>query len=145
MSKYWYRTRRFIALKVLHTDDTPHAVALGAAIATVIAFLPLLGFQTVISIGIAAMFRANKAICVPIVWITNPFTWGPIYFGCFSLGRLVLPGGNGTHRESLQRLFELDTSGSRRLAVNCFCRSPKYREVDVERRLLLWGKTIVSA
>ena len=111
MSKYWYRTRRFIALKVLHTDDTPHAVALGAAIAAVIAFLPLVG-QTVIAIGIAAMFRANKAICIPVVWITNPFTMGPIYYGCFSLGKFVLPGENSSHSEFLPRLIELATSGS---------------------------------
>lgn len=112
MSKYWYRTRKFIALKVLHADDTPHAVALGAAIATLIAFLPLVGFQTVIAIGIAAIFRANKAICIPIVWVTNPFTMGPIYYGCFALGRFVLPGKSVAQQESISNLIELAKTGS---------------------------------
>ena len=40
---------------------------------------------------------ANKAVCIPIVWITNPFTLVPIYGACFGLGRVVMssPAGNG--------------------------------------------------
>jgi uncharacterized protein (DUF2062 family) len=55
-----------------------------------VAFLPLVGFQTAISIGLAALARANKAVCVPIVWITNPVTLVPIYGGCLALGRMVM-------------------------------------------------------
>ncbi len=88
--KYWLRMRRLLGQRVLHTDDTPHAIALGAGLATLVAFLPLVGFQTVIAISLAALFRANKAICVPIVWITNPFTIIPVYGACFGLGRFAL-------------------------------------------------------
>jgi uncharacterized protein (DUF2062 family) len=90
VSAFWRKTRRFLAVKVLHTGDTPHAIARGAAIATFVAFLPLVGLQTVIAIGLAALARANKAICVPIVWITNPFTLWPIYGACYALGRVLL-------------------------------------------------------
>lgn len=90
MARYFRRARRFIFHNILHADDTPHAIALGAGIAMVIAFLPLVGFQTAIAVGLAALFRANKAVCVPIVWITNPLTMGPIYLGCLALGRSVL-------------------------------------------------------
>lgn len=90
MGRYFRRARRFILHNILHTDDTPHAIALGVGIATVVAFLPLPGIQTVIAIGLAALFRANKAVCIPIVWITNPLTMGPIYLGCLALGRTIL-------------------------------------------------------
>lgn len=90
MARYLARTRRILAQKVLHTDDTPHAIALGAAMATFVAFLPLVGLQTLISVSLAALLRANKAVCIPIVWITNPVTLGPIYGACFGLGRIVL-------------------------------------------------------
>ena len=90
MTRYFRRARRFILHNVLHADDTPHAIALGVGIAMVIAFLPLVGFQTAIAIGLAALFRANKAVCVPIVWITNPLTLVPIYGGCLALGRWIL-------------------------------------------------------
>lgn len=75
---------------VLHADDSPHAIALGVGIATLIAFLPLVGIQTAMAIGVAALFRANKAVCVPIVWITNPFTLVPVYGACLALGRWIL-------------------------------------------------------
>jgi len=87
----WFRIRRLILHNVLHADDTPHAIALGVALAMVVAFLPLIGLQTVIAIGLAALCRANKAVCVPIVWITNPFTAVPIYGACYALGRWIMP------------------------------------------------------
>lgn len=90
VSTYWHKARKILAQKVLHTDDSPHAIARGMAIATFVAFLPLIGLQTVIAIGLAALFRANKAICVPTVWITNPFTLWPIYGACFAVGRMIM-------------------------------------------------------
>ena len=75
---------------MLHTDDTAHSIALGTGIAMFVTFLPLVGFQTVIAVGVAALFRANKVVCLPIVWITNVFTMVPIYGACLGLGRFVL-------------------------------------------------------
>ncbi len=99
MGRVLVKLRRILLHHVLHADDTPHAIALGVALATVVAFLPLVGFQTAIAIGLAVLFRANKAVCIPIVWITNPFTLVPIYGGCLALGRFVmsLPATNGGH------------------------------------------------
>jgi len=80
----------------LHADDTPRQIAMGAAVATFIAFLPIVGIQTVVAIALAALLRVNKAICVPIVWITNPATLVPVYSACYWLGRFVMgQGGNG--------------------------------------------------
>ena len=89
MSRYLYKLRKFLLYRVLHADDTPHTVALGVALAVVVAFLPLVGFQTVIAVGLAALLRANKAVCVPIVWITNPFTLVPIYGACWKFGHWI--------------------------------------------------------
>jgi hypothetical protein len=105
LARYWFRLRKLVLHNVLHADDTPHSISLGVAIATVVAFLPLLGLQTVISIGLAALCRANKAVCVPIVWITNPITFVPIYGACYALGRLVLPvSAASAEAEVLQKL-----------------------------------------
>lgn len=90
VSRYWHKLRRFFLQKMLHADDTPHRIALGVALATLVAFLPLIGFQTVIALGLAALLRANKAVCIPIVWITNPFTFVPIYWVCGRLGRVIM-------------------------------------------------------
>ena len=80
--------------RVLHADDSPHRIALGVGIATFVAFTPTMGFQTVIALAVAAALRANKADCIPLVWITNPFTFVPIYWFCWRIGAGVLPGGN---------------------------------------------------
>ena len=90
MARYWLKARRFLGHTVLHTDDSPHKIALGTGIAMFITFLPLVGFQMLLAVGTAALFRANKAVCVPIVWITNVFTIGPIYGACLALGRFVM-------------------------------------------------------
>jgi len=87
LSKYWHRAREFLVHRVLHTGDSPHAIALGAAIATFVSILPIMGVQTVVALSLAALARANKAICVPFVAITNPFTAVPIYGACLRLGR----------------------------------------------------------
>lgn len=112
MKRFWFKARRFLAQKVLHTDDSPHAVAMGTAIAMVVAFLPLVGLQTVIAMGLAALARANKAVCIPIVWITNPLTMVPIYAACFGLGRFLLGSSGDSDGEAvLTELQRQQTAG----------------------------------
>ncbi len=93
MARPLLRLRRIISRRILHVDDTPRAIALGASIAMFIAILPLIGIQTFVAIAVAAAVRANKAVCIPVVWITNPFTAFPIYYGCYWLGRRICGGG----------------------------------------------------
>jgi hypothetical protein len=85
--------RNLFYKRILHADDTPHRIALGVAIATLVAFSPLLGLHTLIALSLAALLRANKAVCIPVVWITNPLTALPIYGSCWWLGRWILTGG----------------------------------------------------
>ena len=100
MKDAWKRTRYFFYKRVLHADDTPHRIALGAGVAMLVAFSPTVGFQTVIAIALATLLRANKAVCIPIVWITNPLTILPIYGACWDLGRTLMiapAAGNGSN------------------------------------------------
>ncbi len=107
MGRYWLRVRRLVLHNVLHADDSPHDIALGVAIAIVVAFLPLVGFQTAIAVGLAALCGANKAVAIPIVWITNPITILPVYGGCFALGRVVLQSAqHGTISDHMTQLIE---------------------------------------
>ena len=108
MARYLLRTQRFLAQKVLHTNDTPHTIALGASLAMFVTFLPLVGLHTVISVSLAALFRANKAICLPIVWITNPFTMLPIYGACLGLGHWLLPNNGENDTAVLAKLEQAD-------------------------------------
>lgn len=110
VARYLFRLRKLLLHGILHTDDSPHAIALGVAIAVLVAFLPLVGLQTAIAVGVAAMLHANKAVCIPVVWITNPFTLGPIYGGCWALGRFIT--SSPAHHKSLDVLTKLHTEQS---------------------------------
>lgn len=108
MRRWWLRLKRFLAQRVLHTNDSAHTIALGVAIAMFITFLPLVGIQTVLAVAVAALFRANKAVCIPIVWITNPVTIVPVYGTAWALGRLVMAAPGGAHQDAaLSRLETL--------------------------------------
>ena len=112
LASYQFKIRKFLVHNVLHADDSPHVIALGVGIAMVVTFLPLVGIQTFVAVGIAALFRANKAVCIPIVWITNPATMWPVYYGCVRLGRLVTPAAYTHGNGAIERLRELTQTGT---------------------------------
>lgn len=89
------RLKRFFIYRVLHVDDTPHRIALGLAVGIFITWTPTIGFQMILTVALAALLRANKAVGVPFVWISNPFTLLPIYgpnylVGCWLLRQKAL-------------------------------------------------------
>jgi len=112
LATVWFRFRKFLLHKILHADDTPHAIALGVGIAVLVGFFPLIGIQTIIAIALAALFRANKAVCIPVVWITNPATIVPIFYGCLAVGRFIMPASAGSGEADAGRLVELTQGAS---------------------------------
>ena len=101
VSSVWRSTRKFIYKRILHADDTPHRIAFGVAIAVFIGFTPTMGLQTVIALGLAALLGANKAVTLPFVWITNPFTFGPIYWGCWRFGTALTNSPSAAQAEEV--------------------------------------------
>lgn len=86
----WRRVRRFVIHNVLHADDPPHKLALGAAIGMFVSLTPTGGFQMALVLFFAWLFRANKVIGIPLVWISNPVTAIPILWGSYEIGRICL-------------------------------------------------------
>jgi uncharacterized protein (DUF2062 family) len=82
--------REFVLRRVLHADDPPHRLALGAAIGMFVAITPTIGVQTILVVFLAWLLRANKAVGVPLVWISNPATAVPIYYPCYRIGLWIL-------------------------------------------------------
>lgn len=85
-----WRVREVLVHHLLHADDPPHRLALGVAIGVFVTFTPTVGVQMAIVVLLAWLLRANKVVGVPIVWITNPATIVPIYWGCYWLGCKLL-------------------------------------------------------
>lgn len=90
MKAYWKRASDFCVYKILHADDPPHRLALGIGIGMWVTFLPLIGFQMALSVFLAWLFRANKLVGIPLVWISNPVTIVPIYYPCYWVGCKLL-------------------------------------------------------
>lgn len=78
---------------LLHDANLWHlnrkSVAGAFAVGLFNAFIPV-PFQMWLSAAGAILFRVNLPLAVGLVWITNPFTIPPIFFGCYLLGTFVL-------------------------------------------------------
>ena len=86
------RLKTFFVYRVLHVDDTPHRIALGVAAGIFVTWTPTIGLQMLLTLALSILLRANKFVGVPFVWISNPFTFGPIYLPAYLLGGLLLGG-----------------------------------------------------
>ena len=82
---------RFVKFRILHVDDSPQRMARGIAAGFFTAYLPLFGLHMPLAFLFALFLRANKALAVIAVWISNPLTFVFIYYPCYRLGRFVLP------------------------------------------------------
>ena len=53
------------------------------------AFVPV-PFQMILAAAAAIFIRVNLPISVALVWITNPFTMGPLFYLAYQFGALIL-------------------------------------------------------
>ena len=63
------------------------------------AFLPI-PFQTVLAGLLAMLFKRNLPLAVILVFITNPFTMAPIFYGNYWVGSLIL--GHSVDHQTVQ-------------------------------------------
>lgn len=92
VEQLYSRVKSFIVRRILGLADTPHSIALGAAIGVFVAWTPTIPFQMITTLVVCIILRANKLVGQPIVWITNPVTAVPIYWFNFIVGDWILPG-----------------------------------------------------
>ncbi|MCK5686874.1 DUF2062 domain-containing protein [bacterium] len=87
---YIKRFRHFLYQNIIAIRSSPHDIALGLAIGVFVGFLPIMGFQTIVAIPLAILFRASKVTSAIGVWISNPVTFIPFYYFNFRVGRWML-------------------------------------------------------
>ena len=97
MQYYWIRLKKFIIYRILHVDDTPYRIAMGVAAGMFITWLPIPGFQMVLTVVLAALLRANKIVGLPMAWVSNPLTMVPMLSGGFVVGSWLLGGDHKLH------------------------------------------------
>ena len=55
-------------------------------------FFPLFGFQTIIGVFLAILFSGNKIAATAATWVSNPFTFIPIFLLNYQVGSWLLGG-----------------------------------------------------
>lgn len=63
--------------------------SLAVALGMFCAFIPV-PFQMLIAAVGAVMMRVNILVAVPMVWVSNPVTMGPLYYFCYLVGAVIL-------------------------------------------------------
>jgi uncharacterized protein (DUF2062 family) len=58
------------------------------AVGLFFAFIPV-PFQMLLAAPSAIIFSANLPVSITLVWITNPITMLPIFYGCYKLGAWI--------------------------------------------------------
>lgn len=72
-------------------------------------YTPPLPWQMIIAGILAIVFEANVPISVALVWITNPFTWIPMYYFAYWVGAHVM-GRDTFVFSAFSQLFSLETA-----------------------------------
>lgn len=100
------RVRHVVVESILHLDDSPHRIALGGSIAVFVACSPWIGFHMLLAVALAAVFRANKAVTVPMVWIHNPVTMVPMFWIEYKIGQWILTGKTTVDATTTEQIHE---------------------------------------
>lgn len=82
--------KRFFVENVLKSSDSPKVKALSIALGTFMGLTPLWGFHAILSLGLAQVFKLNKAIAFAFSNISFPPFIPFIVYGSMELGGLML-------------------------------------------------------
>jgi uncharacterized protein (TIGR03546 family) len=91
--KYYLRLKRFLIFlyyRIVRLRGTPEYIARGFALGVFIGMTPTMGFQMAIAAFIATLLKQNIIATALSVWVTNAFTFIPIYTFNYAVGRWVL-------------------------------------------------------
>ncbi|WP_228052846.1 DUF2062 domain-containing protein [Nodosilinea sp. LEGE 07298] len=100
----WRRQIRYVYLRFLRLQGTPEQLARGLASGVFSGCFPLFGFQIILGIAVATVLRGNRIMAAAATWVSNPFTYVPIFAFNYQVG-LWLVGGSAT--EAFQDLDSL--------------------------------------
>lgn len=69
----------------------PGRIAMGAALGIFVGILPIMGIQMAVVTVLALPLKGNLKAAIAGVWISNPITFLPMYFGYYKFGLLFFP------------------------------------------------------
>ena len=73
-----------------HQNGSPFFNAKGLAIGVFSGCFPFFGFQTLIGVFFARLAKGNIFLAAIGTWISNPFTYVPLYYFNYKVGSIIL-------------------------------------------------------
>ena len=71
-------------------EGTPAQRSIGMALGIFCGCFPLFGLQTLLGALLASVFKGNRLLAVLGTWISNPFTYIPLYWLNYKVGSLFI-------------------------------------------------------
>ncbi len=91
----WRRT----LLWLVELKGSPRQISLGLALGVLVGVSPTMGTQMLIAAALATLLGVNRAAAIAGVWVTNPFTFIPLYTLTYHVGHAFVPG---RHSDSIR-------------------------------------------
>ncbi len=73
-----------------NVDGSPAERARGIAVGIFSGCFPLFGFQTIFGVMLASLVNGNRLLAATGTWISNPFTYIPLYLFNYKIGLFIL-------------------------------------------------------
>ena len=87
------RIRKFISW-LWNQEGSPSRRALGFGVGIFSGCFPFFGLQTLMGVFLAKILKGNSILAALGTWISNPFTYVPLYFFNYRVGSLLLNRNN---------------------------------------------------
>lgn len=90
--EWWGKLRRFVRfqyLRLMRQSASAHSLAMGLAVGVFVGFLPIIPFQTVVSLALAFVLRGNPVGAAIGTFVSNPLNVIPFYAMLYWVGGLL--------------------------------------------------------
>ena len=104
------RLKRFTRW-ILSQAGTPGERARGIAIGVFMGCFPLFGLQSVLGMILASLFKGNQLLAATATWISNPFTYIPLYWINYQVGSILLGDNNSFKNIDIDTFSTLFSQG----------------------------------
>ncbi|AFZ48113.1 Protein of unknown function DUF2062 [Cyanobacterium stanieri PCC 7202] len=84
------RYYKYFIWRIRHLQEQPKAIARGFAIGVFTGSFPFFGLQMIVALLLAIILKANKVTAMMGTWISNPFTYVPIFLFNYQIGTFIL-------------------------------------------------------
>lgn len=84
------RYYKYFLWRIRRLQEQPKAIARGFAVGVFTGSFPFFGLQMIAALLLAILLKANKVTAMMGTWISNPFTYVPIFFFNYQIGVFIL-------------------------------------------------------